>query len=35
MFYDLEDPVKFAQDIEMILSNDGIWHFEQVICRLW
>ena len=29
MFYDLEDPVKFAQDVEMILSNDGIWHFEQ------
>ena len=29
MFYDLESPVKFAQEIEMILDHDGIWHFEQ------
>lgn len=29
MFYDLEDPGKFVQDIELILSDDGIWHFEQ------
>lgn len=29
MFYDLEDPVKFASDIEAILAEDGIWHFEQ------
>ena len=29
MFYDLEDPVSFAMDIESILDNDGIWVFEQ------
>ncbi len=29
MFYDLEDPIKFARDIASILSNDGVWHFEQ------
>jgi hypothetical protein len=29
MFYDLEDPVDFAQQIESILEPDGIWHFEQ------
>lgn len=29
MFYDLEDPNKFVQDIESVLSDDGIWHFEQ------
>jgi len=29
MFYDLESPVKFAQEIESILADDGIWHFEQ------
>lgn len=29
MFYDLEDPVQFAADIEAILAPDGIWHFEQ------
>lgn len=29
MFYDLEDPVKFASDIEAILEDEGIWHFEQ------
>jgi len=29
MFYDLESPVKFAQQIEMILGDDGVWHFEQ------
>jgi hypothetical protein len=29
MFYDLEDPVKFAQEIESVLADDGIWHFEQ------
>ncbi len=29
MFYDLEDPVKFAQDIELLLSDNGVWHFEQ------
>lgn len=29
MFYDLEDPIGFAQSIESILAADGIWHFEQ------
>lgn len=29
MFYDLEDPGQFVRDIEKILANDGIWHFEQ------
>jgi hypothetical protein len=29
MFYDLEKPVEFAREIESILVDDGIWHFEQ------
>lgn len=29
MFYDLEAPVEFARQIESILAEDGIWHFEQ------
>lgn len=29
MFYDLEAPIDFARQIESILTNDGIWHFEQ------
>ena len=29
MFYDLESPVNFAKQIENILHDDGIWHFEQ------
>ncbi|MEJ1974408.1 MAG: class I SAM-dependent methyltransferase [Lacunisphaera sp.] len=29
MFYDLEDPRKFVQDIAQVLADDGIWHFEQ------
>ena len=29
MFYDLESPVDFARQIESILTDDGIWHFEQ------
>jgi hypothetical protein len=29
MFYDLEDPTAFVKDIEAILSDSGIWHFEQ------
>jgi hypothetical protein len=29
MFYDLEDPTAFVKDIEAILSDHGIWHFEQ------
>jgi hypothetical protein len=29
MFYDLESPVSFVKDIESLLTEDGIWHFEQ------
>lgn len=29
MFYDLEDPVTFAKDIESSLAEDGVWVFEQ------
>ena len=29
MFYDLEKPEVFVNDIEAILSDSGIWHFEQ------
>ena len=29
MFYDLESPVEFARQIESILDESGIWHFEQ------
>jgi C-methyltransferase-like protein/putative zinc binding protein/methyltransferase family protein len=29
MFYDLEAPIEFARQVESILADDGIWHFEQ------
>jgi hypothetical protein len=29
MFYDLEDPIDFARQIEQVLAPEGIWHFEQ------
>ena len=29
MFYDLEDPIQFAREVADILTNDGIWVFEQ------
>ncbi len=29
MFYDLDAPVEFAKQIESVLADDGIWHFEQ------
>lgn len=29
MFYDLEDPVAFAREIEGALADEGIWVFEQ------
>ena len=29
MFYDLDDPVAFARQIEQVLADDGVWHFEQ------
>jgi hypothetical protein len=29
MFYDLDEPVKFAKAIASVLSKDGVWVFEQ------
>ena len=29
MFYDLEDPRSFIHQIEQILDDNGLWHFEQ------
>ncbi len=29
MYYDLEDPLSFTQDIRETLAPEGIWHFEQ------
>lgn len=29
MFYDLDNPIAFAQDIAAVLAPDGVWHFEQ------
>ena len=29
MFYDLERPTDFVRDVESLLADDGIWHFEQ------
>lgn len=29
MFYDLEEPMAFVNNIAAILAEDGIWHFEQ------
>ena len=29
MFYDLDDPIKFANDIHKSLDENGIWHLEQ------
>lgn len=29
MFYDLEDPVAFAREVEGVLDDEGIWIFEQ------
>ena len=28
-FYDLDDPVSFVRDIRSVLSDDGMWDFEQ------
>jgi hypothetical protein len=28
MFYDLEDPIKFAEDVYELLDKDGVWHLE-------
>ncbi len=29
MFYDLEEPMKFMQDVHDVLEDDGVWVFEQ------
>ena len=29
MFYDLDNPIAFAQNIASVLASDGVWHFEQ------
>lgn len=29
MFYDLDDPQQFANDVALTLADDGVWHFEQ------
>lgn len=29
MFYDLEDPVGFAREVEQVLAPGGVWHLEQ------
>lgn len=29
MFYDLDAPIEFAKQIESVLADDGVWHFEQ------
>lgn len=29
MFYDLENPIGFAREVESILAPGGLWHFEQ------
>jgi hypothetical protein len=29
VFYDLDDPIRFAQDVENILEDDGVWILEQ------
>jgi hypothetical protein len=29
MFYDLESPMTFVKDIEKLLDDEGVWHFEQ------
>ena len=29
MFYDLEEPQSFVEDVASVLADDGVWHFEQ------
>ncbi len=33
MFYDLDEPMKFAQDVESLLDDHGIWILEQSYCN--
>jgi len=32
MFYDLDNPIEFAQNVWNILKQGGIWHLEQSYC---
>ncbi len=29
MFYDLEQPLEFVRQVQQVLAEDGVWHFEQ------
>ena len=29
MFYDLDEPLRFMQEVASVLAPDGLWHFEQ------
>ena len=29
MLYDLDDPLAFAREVESVMDEEGIWHFEQ------
>src|SRR6266508_3799831 len=29
MFYDLENPLEFVEQVSTVLDDEGIWHFEQ------
>ena len=29
MFYDLEDTIKFSEDVYDVMDKDGLWHLEQ------
>jgi hypothetical protein len=29
MFYDLESPLQFVEEVAQVLHDDGVWHFEQ------
>jgi SAM-dependent methyltransferase len=29
MFYDLDEPLRFMQEVALVLAPDGLWHFEQ------
>ncbi len=29
MFYDLDEPIRFVEEIAEVLDDEGLWHFEQ------
>jgi hypothetical protein len=33
MFYDLEQPMRFVDDIVRVLDDEEVWVFEQTACR--